>query len=146
MAKDSRLVLLLWCLCIIQRFITAAKNFPQNNIMMIEIIDTKIFCSLLLGAMLVYAISPLRWSLLARLHKRWSKKFEDNLKTQFRSSEDEPDHDRCIRVSTTISSRYMIIPGLLVIATPIVLGVFFHRLLVAGLLPSAVLSGVQLAI
>lgn len=40
----------------------------------------------------------------------------------------------------------MIMPGVLVIATPIVLGVFFHPLLVAGLLPGALLSGVQLAI
>ena len=37
-------------------------------------------------------------------------------------------------------------PGILVMATPIVLGVVFHPLLVAGLLPGALLSGVQLAI
>lgn len=40
----------------------------------------------------------------------------------------------------------MILPGVLVIGTPIILGVFFHPLLVAGLLPGALLSGVQLAI
>lgn len=40
----------------------------------------------------------------------------------------------------------MILPGVMVIGTPIVLGVFFHPVLVAGLLPGALLSGVQLAI
>ena len=40
----------------------------------------------------------------------------------------------------------MILPGVMVIFTPIILGVFFHPLLVAGLLPGALLSGVQLAI
>lgn len=40
----------------------------------------------------------------------------------------------------------MVLPGLLVIVTPIFLGVVFHPLLVAGLLPGALLSGVQLAI
>lgn len=40
----------------------------------------------------------------------------------------------------------MILPGVMVIGTPIILGVFFHPVLVAGLLPGALLSGVQLAI
>lgn len=40
----------------------------------------------------------------------------------------------------------MVLPGLLVMGTPIVMGVLFHPILVAGLLPGALLSGVQLAI
>jgi len=40
----------------------------------------------------------------------------------------------------------MILPAVLVICTPIVVGVFFHPLLVAGILPGALLSGVQMAI
>ena len=36
----------------------------------------------------------------------------------------------------------MILPGILVILTPIFFGVFFHPILVAGLLPGALLSGV----
>ncbi len=40
----------------------------------------------------------------------------------------------------------MILPGILVIATPIFFGVVFHPILVAGLLPGALISGVQLAI
>lgn len=40
----------------------------------------------------------------------------------------------------------MILPGVLVMLTPIALGVLFHPILVAGLLPGALLSGVQLAI
>lgn len=40
----------------------------------------------------------------------------------------------------------MILPGILVIFTPIFFGVVFHPVLVAGLLPGSLLSGVQLAI
>ena len=36
----------------------------------------------------------------------------------------------------------MIMPGVMVIFSPIILGVFFHPVLVAGLLPGALLSGV----
>ena len=40
----------------------------------------------------------------------------------------------------------MVGPGLLVIVTPIALGCVFHPKVVAGLLPGALLSGIQLAI
>lgn len=40
----------------------------------------------------------------------------------------------------------MIMPGIFIIGTPIIMGIFFHPILVAGLLPGALLSGVQLAI
>ena len=40
----------------------------------------------------------------------------------------------------------MIAPGLLVILTPIFFGIFFGPYAVAGLLPGALVSGVQMAI
>ena len=36
----------------------------------------------------------------------------------------------------------MILPGLLVMLTPLFFGIFFHPILVAGLLPGSLLSGV----
>lgn len=63
-----------------------------------------------------------------------------------RNGTKEPDSDACVRVSTQASIREMILPGILVIFTPIIFGVFGHPKLVAGLLPGALISGVQLAI
>ena len=40
----------------------------------------------------------------------------------------------------------MILPGLLVIVTPLFFGIVFHPVVVAGLIPGALVSGVQLAI
>lgn len=54
----------------------------------------------------------------------------------------EPDYDACIRVSTKASLREMVLPGLLVIGSPLFFGILFHPVLVAGLLPGALLSGV----
>lgn len=59
-----------------------------------------------------------------------------------RSKKKEPDYQRCIQIATTASLREMILPGIMVIGTPIFLGVVFHPILVAGLLPGALLSGV----
>ena len=40
----------------------------------------------------------------------------------------------------------MILPGVLVLLTPLFFGLIFHPILVAGLLPGAFISGVALAI
>lgn len=40
----------------------------------------------------------------------------------------------------------MILPGILVLLTPLFFGLIFHPILVAGLLPGAFISGVSLAI
>jgi Na+/H+-translocating membrane pyrophosphatase len=58
----------------------------------------------------------------------------------------KPDYNSCVRISTTASLWEMIAPGALVIFTPILVGLFFGPKAVAGLLPGALVSGVQLAI
>lgn len=58
----------------------------------------------------------------------------------------KPDYMECIKVSTEASLMYMIAPGLLVILTPILAGVFFGYRAVEGLLAGIIVSGVQVAI
>lgn len=59
-----------------------------------------------------------------------------------RRGEKQPDYDACIKVSTKASLREMILPGLIVILTPLFFGIFFHPILVVGLLMGSLLSGV----
>ena len=128
-------------------FITRAKQSKVNPIMNIEINDPWIFCSLLIGAMLPYAFSALTMKSVGSAAQEMVNEVREQFKNpKIRSGEQEPDYEKCIKVSTSASLREMVLPGLLVILTPIFLGVFFHPLLVAGLLPGALLSGVQLAI
>jgi inorganic pyrophosphatase len=58
----------------------------------------------------------------------------------------EPDHAKCIKISTDASLKEMILPGLLVMISPIVTGAFFGVEAVSGLLVGSLTSGVQLAI
>ena len=67
-------------------------------------------------------------------------------KDEIRNGECEPDHESCIKVSTDASLKEMIAPGVLVMLTPIFCGVLFGTRVVAGILPGALLSGIQLAI
>merc|ERR1719420_1749543 len=58
----------------------------------------------------------------------------------------EPDHATCIQISTNASLKEMILPGLLVIASPIVVGGLFGVQAVSGMLVGSITSAVQLAI
>lgn len=58
----------------------------------------------------------------------------------------EPDYKACIAISTRASLIEMIVPGLLVILTPLLIGFIFGPKMLAGFLPGAIVSGVQLAI
>jgi len=129
-------------------FITRARNIgTKHPIRSIEVTDPWIFCMLLIGAMLPYAFSAMTMksvgSAAQQMVEEVRRQFQDEKIVQ---GEKEPDYEECIKVSTNASLKEMIAPGLLVMITPIFFGILFHPALVAGLLPGALLSGVQLAI
>jgi Na+/H+-translocating membrane pyrophosphatase len=53
---------------------------------------------------------------------------------------------KCINVSTKASLHEMILPGIIVIFTPLLLGIVFGPKAVAGYLAGVIVSGVQMAI
>merc|ERR1712194_153213 len=61
-------------------------------------------------------------------------------------TKEKPDYDQCIKISTESSLREMVLPGLLVILSPILTGILFGIEGVCGLLVGGLTSGVQLAI
>ena len=58
----------------------------------------------------------------------------------------KPDYATCIDISTKASLREMVLPGLLVMLSPILTGVLFGVEAVCGLLSGALVSSVQMAI
>lgn len=56
------------------------------------------------------------------------------------------DHLECIKVSTRASLHEMLYPGVLVVATPLLLGGLFGPKAIPGYLAGVIVSGVQMAI
>ena len=129
-------------------FLTRATALTNRNpIRSIEIINPWIIFSLFIGAMLPYAFSAMTMKSVGEA----AQEMVEEVRAQFRDPRIrdgtiEPDYERCIAVSTRASLKEMIAPGLLVVLTPLILGICFHPVLIAGLLPGALLSGVMLAI
>ena len=128
-------------------FITRAKEGNENPITSIEITDPWVFASLLIGAMLPYAFSAMTMKSVGMAAQEMVEEVREQFKNpQIKNGEIEPDYKKCITVSTKASIKEMILPGLLVMLTPLFFGILFHPVLLAGLLPGALLSGIQLAI
>ena len=128
-------------------FVTRAKALTRNPIKSIELTNPWIFSSLLIGAMLPYAFSALTMKAVGEAAKDMVAEVRRQFKDpNIRSGLKEPDYENCIRVSTDASLKKMILPGLIVIITPLFFGIVFHPALVAGLLPGSLISGIQLAI
>jgi Na+/H+-translocating membrane pyrophosphatase len=72
---------------------------------------------------------------------------QHNLKTKSsRPEEFKFDYEKCIEISTVSSLTEMIIPGVMVIFTPLVIGGLFGPKAVSGYLAGVIVSGVQMAI
>jgi Na+/H+-translocating membrane pyrophosphatase len=69
------------------------------------------------------------------------------IKRQFEEMKKDkpPQHDLCIAISTEASLRYMIAPGMLVLFTPLLTGLFFSKDCLSGLLAGIIVSGIQIA-
>merc|ERR1712203_870026 len=59
---------------------------------------------------------------------------------------ERPDYDACIAISTQASLKEMVLPGAMVIFTPLLVGIIFGVTAVSGLLVGALVASIQLAI
>merc|ERR1719379_724497 len=111
----------------------------------VDVLNPWTFTGLLLGAMLPYAFSAMTMRSVGDA----ANDMVEECRAQFKrivTGEQQPDYDRCIRISTEASLREMVAPGALVILSPLIIGVLLGKNCTAGLLSGALVSGVQMAI
>jgi len=138
-------------------FITRAGGIPNSLlgtnstawiISDVQITDPLLFSCLLIGAMLPYWFSAMTMKSVGKAALQMVKEIRRQLNENpgILQGTAEPDFKKCIEISTQASLKEMIGPGALVIVTPLLFGVLFGPNAVAGLLPGALVSGVQMAI
>ena len=116
----------------------------------VNILNPITFAGLLIGSMLPYWFSALTMKSVGKAAQEMveevRRQFANNPNLLNENSEELPDYAECVRISTESSLKEMILPGLLVICTPIILGFLFGVNIVTGLLVGGMVSGVQIAI
>jgi len=123
--------------------VQAADSYKVN------ILEPYTFAGLLIGAMLPYWFSAMTMKAVGDAAQSMLQEIKDQFKrmdaAEPGSTDAEPDHERCIAISTDASLRKMIAPGLLVILSPLVAGAFFGYQCTNGILAGCIVSGIQIA-
>ena len=128
-------------LAFIISFIEAAK-------VQISLSDPKVLIGMLIGAMLPYLFSALTIGSVGRA----ANKMVDEVRAQYEAHPEilegkmAPDYNRCIDISTKASLREMIVPGLIVLISPIAAGLILGSAGLGGLLIGGLVSAIMLAV
>ena len=128
-------------LAFIISFIEAAK-------VEISLADPKVLIGMLVGAMLPYLFSALTIGSVGRA----ANKMVDEVRAQYEAHPEIlegkmlPDYNRCIDISTKASLREMIVPGLIVLISPVVAGFVLGSEGLGGLLIGGLVSAIMLAV
>jgi K(+)-stimulated pyrophosphate-energized sodium pump len=113
----------------------------------VNLADVSVFVAALIGAMLAYFFS----SLAIRAVGTTAQAIIIEVRRQFREMPgimdytQRPDYARVVDITTRAALRQMVAPGLVAVATPIIVGVLLGYQAVAGLLMVGTIAGVLLA-
>ena len=114
----------------------------------ISILDHKVVIGLLIGGMLPFAFSALTMDSVSKA----AYKMIEEVRRQFREipgillGEAKPDYSSCVSISTKAALRQMIVPGLMAVVCPLLVGILLGTAALGGLLAGALVTGVLLAI
>ncbi len=114
----------------------------------VNVLEPKVIVGLLLGGMLPYLFSALTIEAVSKA----AKKMIAEVRRQFAEIDGimegtaQPEYSKCIDISTKAALTQMLLPGFLVIAAPIVVGLLLGTTALAGLLVGATVTGVVIAV
>lgn len=114
----------------------------------IDLTHSNVITGLLLGGTLPFLLAALTMGAVGRT----AQKMVEEVRRQFRDipglleGKSKPDYATCIAISTDASLREMVIPGVIAIVAPLVIGLILGPEGLGGFLSGAIVSGVMLAL
>lgn len=123
-------------------------SFVSQGQAEVNLTNPVVLIGILIGAMLPYLFSALT---IASVGKA-ANKMVNEVRRQFLADPDillgksVPDYNRCIDISTRASLREMVLPGVLAVLSPIIIGLVFGVAGLGGALIGGLVSSIMLAI
>ena len=118
------------------------------KIEMVSLLSPMVIIGLFIGAMLPFLFSAMTMNSVGKA----ANQMIEEVRRQFKEKKgimegtEKPDYARCVDISTGAALREMIIPGLMAIVAPLLVGFVLGSEALAGMLAGALASGVLLAI
>lgn len=114
----------------------------------INLLDARVIIGLFIGGMLPFLFSALTMQAVGKA----AFEMIGEVRRQFKEipgimqGTGRPDYARCVDISTTAALREMIVPGLIAVIVPVVVGLMLGKEALGGLLAGALVTGVLMAI
>jgi K(+)-stimulated pyrophosphate-energized sodium pump len=114
----------------------------------IDITKSSVIAGLMIGGMLAFLFS----SMTIKAVGRAANKMIDEVRRQFRDipgileGTSKPEYAKCVEISTTAALKEMILPAVVAIASPLIVGFLFGAEALGGMLAGTLITGIMLAI
>ncbi|HIT03863.1 MAG TPA: sodium-translocating pyrophosphatase [Candidatus Caccocola faecipullorum] len=119
-----------------------------TNLTTIDLKDPKVMVGLFIGGLLPFLFSALSIQAVSRA----AEKMIEEVRRQFREipgimeGTGRPEYERCVDISTAAALREMIVPGLMAVLVPVIVGLALGAPALGGLLGGSIVTGVMMAI
>jgi K(+)-stimulated pyrophosphate-energized sodium pump len=136
----------LTALALFSAYATAVS--PADQVLTLDLVNPMVVIGLFIGGTLPFLIGSLTMTAVGRA----AAGMVDEVRRQFREipglmeGTAKPDSARCVDISTKAALREMVLPGVVAVLAPVVVGRFLGIQALGGMLGGATLSGVLLAL
>ena len=126
-------------------FVSYAETVKLKTI---NLLDYKVIIGIFIGGMLTFLFSAFTMESVSKA----AYKMIEEVRRQFREKpgimkgEEKPDYKSCVAISTTAALHEMLLPGLMAVIIPVVVGVVLGVDALGGLLSGSLVTGVLIAI
>ncbi|MDR9770311.1 sodium-translocating pyrophosphatase [Acetomicrobium sp.] len=114
----------------------------------IDLMDARVLIGLFIGGMLPFVFCSRAIQAVGRA----AQSMIEEVRRQFKEmpgimeGTQEPDYERCVDISTKAALKEMIVPGMMAILSPVIVGLALGAPALGGLLAGSIVTGVMLAI
>ena len=114
----------------------------------IDILNPDVIVGLFIGGMLPFLFSALTMDSVSKA----ANKMIEEVRRQFRTipgimeGKAKPDYSSCVDISTQAALKEMLVPGIMAVVSPLIVGVLLGSAALGGLLAGALVTGVLMAI
>ena len=126
-------------------FVSYAETVGLKSI---NLLDYKVIIGMFIGGMLTFLFSAFTMESVSKA----AYSMIEEVRRQFREKpgimkgEEKPDYKSCVAISTTAALHEMLLPGLMAVIVPVVVGVLLGVDALGGLLSGSLVTGVLMAI